>query len=226
MTRDLVQIGKALAAPARVAMINMLFDGAEHTAGELARGARVSAATGSEHLTVLTAAGIVVSHTAGRRRYYRLADEDIAHALEQLSQSYPEPEITSLRLSREQQRVRAARTCYDHLAGQLGVGVTARFIELGWIDRAVSAVTDLGLRELPQRLAIDLVAGTTKRPMLRSCTDWTEKRPHMAGTLGAAVTTSFLERGWVTRKPSSRALVITALGLSELDAFGITVLAS
>jgi len=222
MSRDLLQVGRALAAPARVAMVTMLFDGAEHTAGELARSARVAAATASEHLATLTEAGIVSGRSHGRHRYYQLADADIAHALEQLSQGDPEPKVNSLRLSREQQRVRAARTCYDHLAGQLGVGIAARFVELGWIDPSVSVLTDAGSRGLLAHFGIDQVRrpGST-RPLMRSCLDWTERRPHIAGAVGAAMAAAFLDRRLVVRRPGSRGLTVTEKGRVLLAELGI-----
>ena len=220
MTRDLVRIGKALSAPARVAMINVLFDGTEHAAGELAAAAAVSAATASEHLLTLADAGIVTGRSDGRYRYYQLANADIAHALEQLSDSYPAPAVTSLRLSREQQRVRVARTCYDHLAGQLGVALADRFVELGWVDQAMFLVTSRGARQLRDRLDVQAVAAPgSRRPVLRPCADWTERRPHLAGSVGVAIATAFLHRRWVARKPGSRGLLITPqgrLGLAEL----------
>jgi len=203
-------------------MINMLFDGAEHTAGELGRGARVSPATASEHLATLTEAGIVTGRSHGRHRYFQLADADIAHALEQLSKGYPEAKVTSLRLSREQQRVRAARTCYDHLAGQLGVAVAQRFVDLSWIDPEFSLLTEPGFRGLENHFGIDPAAPSgSRRPLLRSCMDWTEQRPHLAGAVGAAVAASCLTRHFVVRKPGSRALTVTERGRQYFAEFGI-----
>jgi DNA-binding transcriptional ArsR family regulator len=221
--RDLATIGKALGSTARAAMIVALFDGAEHTAGELAAAARVAPATASSHLSVLVDAGLVCVRDDGRFRRYRLASSDIAHALEQLGG----PDLgtpTSLRLSREQRRLRAARTCYDHLAGQLGVAVADLLIARGWVDPSVSAVSDAGASALGDALDLDLAPlRAARRQLVRPCLDWTERRQHVAGALGAAIATAALKREWVRRQRGSRGLTITPAGCDGFGDLGVAL---
>lgn len=223
MASDLAQVGKAIGSPARAAMINVLFDGASHSAGALARAAGVTSATASQHLALLTEAGLVTVQERGRYRYFALANARIASALEQLG-SPVRPPVTSLRLSREQRRVRLARTCYDHLAGQLGVALADRFVTAGWIDPGITAVTAAGADAFAEHFGIDVsVPPTTRRPVLRACPDWTEKREHIAGALGAQVADAALTRGWVIRKPDSRGLTITQEGLDTFQRLDVDI---
>lgn len=223
MSADLAQIGRALGAPARAAMIHVLLDGAPHLAGELARAGGVSSATASEHLAVLVAAGLATVERDGRHRQYTMTDPRIAQALELLGGPAPE-EVTSLRLSREQQRVRRARTCYDHLAGRLGVALTERLVAQEWVDAALTTVTPAGRSALAAQLGIDLDdVRTGRRPLLRACRDWTERRDHVAGVLGARLAAHALADGWVVRKPGSRGLTVTAHGEDALGLLGVAL---
>lgn len=221
MTADLARIGRALGAPARAAMVHVLLDGAPHPAGALGRAAGVGSAAASEHLGVLVAAGLATVEQVGRERHYRLAGPRVAQALELLGGPADEP-VTSLRLSREQRRVRRARTCYDHLAGQLGVALTDRMVALAWVDDALTTVTPAGRTALAARLGIDLDAEpASRRPLVRACRDWTERRAHVAGTLGARLAATALADGWVVRRPDSRGLVVTAHGDDVLGRLGV-----
>lgn len=222
MTSDLARIGAAIGSPARAAMINILFDGAPHTAGELATAAGVTSGTASGHLKVLTDAGIIIVQPLGRYRSYQMADARIAHALEQLSGPDLEP-VTSLRLSREQHRVRAARTCYDHLAGQLGVNLAQRFLDAGWADPDFTTITSIGVQALQTHFGIhpQRLSERTRRPLVRPCRDWTEQRSHLAGTIGALIAQAALTNHWVTRRPRTRALTITNTGHQALHRAGI-----
>jgi DNA-binding transcriptional ArsR family regulator len=215
MDSDLATVGKALSAPARAAMVEALMDGQEHTASVLASAADVTRSTASEHLATLVGSGLVRVHAAGRFRRYRIADADVAAALEALSGPRLEP-VSSLRLSREQRRLRGARTCYDHLAGQLGVAVHDSLVDHGWVDMSRSSVTREGAARLAE-LGVDVDGlATQRRPMLRTCVDWTERRDHFAGALGAAIAGLFLEHRWVTRVADSRGLRITRNGQEAL----------
>jgi DNA-binding transcriptional ArsR family regulator len=223
MSTDLARIGRALGTPARAAMIHLLLDGAPHPAGELARAAGVSSGTASEHLAVLVGAGPARVEQAGRQRRYTLAGPRVAQALELLGAPPPEP-VTSLRLSREQRRVRRARTCYDHLAGQLGVALADRLVDRQWVDASFTTVTPAGRAALADRLGIDLddqPAG--RRPLVRACRDWTERRAHVAGVLGARLAATALADGWVLRRPGSRGLTITDHGHAVLDRLGVAL---
>ncbi|WP_200959038.1 ArsR/SmtB family transcription factor [Nocardioides sp. Soil796] len=222
MSLDLARIGRAIGAPARAAMIDALFDGAPHTAGQLAHVAGVAPATASQHLALLADAGLVTVEPRGRFRHYRLANARVAHALEQLSGPGQGP-VSSLRPSREQRRLRAARTCYDHLAGQLGVAVAERFIAAAWTDPQMSTITPAGTDALETYFGVDLdLAARSRRPLVRPCRDWTEQRDHLAGTIGTMIATAMLTDNWVNRQPGSRALSVTPHGIAQLERAAVT----
>ena len=209
---DLPRVGAALAAPGRARMIDVLLDGQEHTSGELASATGLATGTVSEHLGVLVDAGLVTVRRDGRFRRARLADASIASALEVLSRDQPMAEVTSYRLSAQQRRVRTARTCYDHLAGQLGVAVHDAVAGRGWLDDSGTALSDDG-RDGLTAWGVD-VAGVERqrRPTVLVCVDWTERRPHLAGGVGAAVAELCFDRGWVRRVGTTRALRVTPEG--------------
>jgi len=216
VNRDFSVIGRALAAPARSAFVNVLMDGSSRPASELAAWARVNASTASEHLSVLMDAGLITCSARGRQRFYQLADASVASALEQLGHLCPPIPTVGLRQSTQARALMAARLCYDHLAGRLGVAVTDSMLADGWLDRASFAPTARGARRL-SALGIDLgqlQAG--RRTLARGCPDWTERKPHLAGALGASLAGLFLERSWVTRKASSRGLNVTPDGCRTL----------
>ncbi len=158
MLGNLAHIGRAIGSPARAAMIYALFDGAPLRWAACRRRGRDSA-TASQHLAILSEAGVVTVRRQGRYRHYQLANSRIAHALEQLSEPGL-PTVTSLRLSREQRRVRLARTCYDHLAGQLGVALAQRMVAIEWITPPMSAVTPEG----PKRWLTTSVSTSRQAP--------------------------------------------------------------
>lgn len=210
MPRDFTTIGRALSAPARSDIVNILMDGSSRPAGELASVAGVSASTASEHLAVLVEAGILVVETNGRRRLYRIADGGIAAALEQLGLLCPPTEDLTYYRARDARRLADARFCYDHLAGRLGVAVTESMSNAGWLgeDLAVTSDGDAALAERGIDL-VELRAG--RRRLTRPCADWTERRPHLAGSLGAAVAAHFLAQRWIERE-RPRAVRITRTG--------------
>ncbi len=213
---ELSDAARLIGDPARAAMLDALLSGDALAAGELARVARVSAATASEHLSRLRDGGLVEVTAAGRHRYYRLASPDVGYALEALSLlGSSRDAVTSLRASRADEAMRLARTCYDHLAGRLGVAVHDALVGRG----ALSAGGD-GYRLTPsgQELFAGLgvavgPARAARRRYAGPCLDFTERRPHLAGALAAALCTRFVELGWLTRRvPGQRALRITGTG--------------
>jgi DNA-binding transcriptional ArsR family regulator len=215
----LADVAALIGEPTRAAMLLGLLDSRARTATELARIADLSAPATSLHLGKLARAGLVVARAAGRHRYYQLAGRDVAHALEALSviAAAPPPDRP---VSPARAALRAARTCYDHLAGVLAIDL-ARALERGKVvalDRDDGyRVTRAGARWFDAALAIDVAAlGDARRPISRRCIDWTERRPHLAGALGAAVLDRFLERRWVARTPESRALRITPHGAAAV----------
>lgn len=216
MNRDLSVIGHALAAPVRSTMLNLLMDGSQRPATELSTAAGVSASTASEHLRVLLDAGLIRCLPHGRHRFYALADAGVASALEQLGHLCPRTEPVSYRQSRDARGLAQARLCYDHLAGRLGVALAEGLIEQGWVTEDLSGVSAVGVDRL-QAHGID-VSGlrARRRQLVRPCADWTERRPHLAGSVGAAVADLFLDRGWVARTRHRRGLVVTPEGTHEL----------
>ncbi|MGZ4747668.1 MAG: ArsR/SmtB family transcription factor, partial [Oryzihumus sp.] len=170
MATDFTTVGRLLSVPARSAMVSALLEGRALTVGELARVAGVSASTASEHVTSLDAGGLVRVLRQGRHRYVALSGPQVAAALEALALVSPPVPVTSLRQSRDARALRAARTCYDHLAGELGVRVHDALVRQGWVatDPAY-LLTDTGAGEL-RALGVDVdraVAG--RRPVVRPC---------------------------------------------------------
>jgi DNA-binding transcriptional ArsR family regulator len=212
---DTAAVAGLFADRSRVAMIDLLLDGRDHALSALAGAAGVAPSTAVGHVSLLERGGIVVSRRQGRNRLVRLAGPEVAAAYEALAELAPEGRVTSLRQSTRRERLAAARTCYDHLAGRLGVALT---------DAALAAdalTADFGLGPAAGswfgRLGVDLdTLPRGRRPLIRVCIDWTERREHLAGTLGAAVCTALLEAGWVARTPAGRALAVTPRGESEL----------
>lgn len=216
MAKDFTVIGRALATPARSDMINALMDGSARPASELASAAGVSPATASEHLAVLADAGLVTCTPQGRRRYYRLADGAVASGLEHLGNLCPDAPAVTYRQSRDARALAQARFCYDHLAGRLGVALTDAMIAAGWLDETDLAPTPAAPAAFSER-GIDLDALPSRRRIARRCADWTERRAHLAGALGAAVAARFLDAGWVARIPEGRGLRITREGWTALE---------
>jgi DNA-binding transcriptional ArsR family regulator len=195
----------------RATFLTELVDGTALPASELAQRAGVSASTASIQLSKLVDGGLLEVESSGRHRYYRLADPSIASAIEALAVISPHRQATSLKTARVGSELQAARTCYDHLAGALGVAL----LEALQGQRLLTAeleVTPRGAARFGE-LGID-VGGLAqgRRPLTRPCLDWTERRHHLAGALGAALASRFLELGWIERRPTSRAVRVTDKG--------------
>jgi DNA-binding transcriptional ArsR family regulator len=222
------RIAAAIGEPARARMLYCLLDGHARTSTELAMVAEVSPSTGSVHLNRLKAERLVKVLVQGKHRYYSLEGPNVANTLEGLS--------VLAGGSRERfvpntpSRLRAARTCYDHLAGTLGVLLHDRFKTLRWlavdstgIDNAYDVTPD-GAKAF-EALGIDLeVTRMLRRRFAYGCLDWSERRPHVGGALGAALLKVALKRKWVIQDLDSRALDVTSLGRREmLTRFGLNV---
>ena len=218
--RRSLSLAGLLADETRASFCLALFDGRAWTAGELARHAGVARSTASEHLDRLVAGGLLAERRQGRHRYLELADGRVAELLEDLM-AHLEPCQERPRTFRAVATAAAlanARTCYDHLAGRLGVAVTAAMTDRGLLDQSGGCtLTTAGSDWLESALRIDVEAlGRGRRPMTRICIDWTERRPHLAGAAGAAICTRFHDNGWVRRIASGRALLVTPTGQSAL----------
>ena len=194
-----------LGDPTRAAIVLALMDGRSRPAKRLALDAGVTAQTASVHLRKLVEARMLAWEGRGRCKYFRLAGPDVAHAVEALS----ELDAIDRRLSPAAQDLRFARCCYDHLAGRLGVAVTDRLPLLG-----AGALAELG---------IDLDSlEAQRRPLSRCCIDWTERRPHVAGALGAALLDAYREKRWLVAVKDSRKLVVTPRGKTNfVERFGL-----
>lgn len=207
-----------IADPARAAMLWAVSDGRALPAGELCRIARATPSAGSAHLTKLVAGGLLTVERHGRHRYFKLATAGVVGALEALAAIAEPAPAVSLKAAHAANAIRLARTCYDHLAGSLGVGLTNALVEQGALvlSGCEYIVTDAGKTRFA-KLGIDVVRVSeairrTRRPIARACMDWSERRYHLAGALGAVLATRLLELAWVERMPATRALKITNEG--------------
>jgi DNA-binding transcriptional ArsR family regulator len=221
---NVAEIGSLIGDPARAAILLALLDGGALPASELAFRGGVSPQAASAHLAKLVAGGLLRATAEGRQRLFRLASSDVGHALEAVAAVARPARVVALSQSTALHRLREARSCYDHLAGRLGVAVTDGLVARGAIRLANGAftVTRAGQRTFAE-LEVDVgQARAKRRSFARACTDWTERRPHLGGSLGAAVRDSFLLAGWVRRNAHDRSLLITDAGRTELERrFGI-----
>jgi DNA-binding transcriptional ArsR family regulator len=222
------RIAAAIGEPARARMLYCLMDGHARTSTELSVVAEVSPSTASAHLNRLKTGRLVKVHLQGKHRFYTLEGPDVASALEGLSvlaggsQAKFVPSTPS--------RLRAARTCYDHMAGAAAVSLHDRFKALGWLSAGAKGsdnaydVTPDGTKAF-EALGIDLEATRMlRRRFACACLDWSERRPHVGGALGAALLKVALKRKWVVQELDSRALAVTTIGRREmLTRFGLHV---
>jgi len=207
--------------PARAGMLHALMDGRALTASELARVAGVAPQTASGHLSRMTGAGLLSVERQGRHRYHRLATPAVAHMLETIMQVASDlaPPRHRLTVGPRDAALRKARTCYDHLAGQLGVALADALVAGGYAELPGDAgiVTDTGVKFLG-RIGIDVEAVPARRTkqsgrvLCRPCLDWSERRPHLAGAIGAALCTNCFDKGWIRRIEGTRAVMITQTG--------------
>jgi len=215
----LAHIAALVAEPSRARMLAFLLSGEYASAGELARTASVGAATASAHLVRLVDAGLLVCEPRGRHRYFRIADADVAHALEALA-------MVAERSSHDREwsaparlRLREARCCYGHLAGRRGVALLERLLAHGWLAEAADgyALTDAGVAGLAE-LGFDAATprASASHRIAYPCLDWSERRDHLAGKLASGLLTHFIERGWLRRIGAERALELTPPGQQAL----------
>jgi DNA-binding transcriptional ArsR family regulator len=226
------RIAAAIGEPARARMLYCLVDGHARTSTELAMVADVSPSTGSVHLNRLKAERLVKVSVQGKHRYYSLEGPNVANALEGLSVLAGGPRDKFV--PNTPSRLRAARTCYDHMAGALGVLLHDRFRKLKWLSADAAGVhnaDDSAYHLTPEgtkafeALGIDLeVTRLLRRRFAYACLDWSERRPHIGGALGAALLKVALKKKWVLQELDSRALDITSFGRRELlTRFGVHV---
>jgi DNA-binding transcriptional ArsR family regulator len=215
---DLARFAALLADGTRASFCISLLDGRAWTAGELARSAGVAPSTATEHINQLITGGVLAERRQGRHRYVQLADARTAELIETIASHAPAtPKPTSLRSVTIASALANGRTCYDHLAGRLGVQVTVAMVGRGLLstDNGFTVTPD-GVNWLTE-LGIDLDGlRRSRRPFVRECLDWTERLSHVAGGVGAAVCQAFFDAGWIARTGSSRAVRLTAAGETAL----------
>lgn len=235
---DIARIGALIGDPARARVLTALTDGRALPASRLAAEAGVAPSTVSEHLSRLLAAGLITVRPEGRSRFYRLASPEVADALEAISRISPPQPIRSLRQGSHARALREARTCYNHLAGRLGVALFAGLLDGGLLsggdgrhhpDRAVADRLSAPGRDLSYRLTprgeaglgeigVDLDTVLARQPAVRYCLDWSEQRHHLAGPLGTALADRLFALGWVRRTDRRRVVRVTDAGREHLPA--------
>lgn len=215
---SLARFAAVLADRSRAAICLALIDGRAWTAGELARHIDVAPSTASEHLSLLVASGLLAEERQGRHRYLRLADPASAQLIEDLGAAVGETiRPSSLRTVNAARRLQAARTCYDHLAGVLGVGLFDALVARNLLDTYQGlALTDAGRTWFTELAGPNALLPRTSRPLLRSCLDWTQRRQHLGGALGATLCRELLERQWVVRATHHRGITVTEQGVRGL----------
>lgn len=214
------RVAALIGEPARTAMLLRLMDGRAMTASELAHVAAISPATASRHLALMVTAGLLQVNAVGRHRYHRIGSPHVGRLMENIMgvAGSPASSPKASPTGPKEAALRQARTCYDHLAGRLGVAIAAKLAddgavvfdsEWGWItEQAADSLGRLGLAD-PDWLG---KAGNARRALCRPCMDWSERRIHVAGRLGAAICAGCIGHGWLRRRPDSRALDITPRG--------------
>lgn len=230
---NFAEIAALAGDPARAGMLHALLDGRALTATELSHVAGITPQTASGHLARLTKAGLIAVHKQGRHRYHRLASAAVAQMMESIMQvaALANPSRARMFVGPRDVALRAGRTCYDHLAGRLGVALADAMVSAGHVELTDDAgmMTDRGVALL-ERLGLDVESMTarsgkrTRRVLCRPCIDWSERRPHLAGALGAALCAHCLAKGWIRRIDGSRAVAVTRKGeLGLREAFGVTL---
>ena len=226
----LSEVAALMGDPARAAMLSLLMDGRAHTASELALAAGITAQTASGHLSRMVDANLMAARAQGRNRFYRLASGDVAHAMESLMAlaGTRAPPASATAAWRRDPDLRFCRTCYDHLAGQIGLAVTDSLTQHGHLEP--KGARDWSLTASGEafctRLGVDLAGAKAAhtRHFARQCLDWSERRPHISGALGSAIADTFFKKGWAERMRRGRTVRLTDSGRRALSShFGTSL---
>ncbi|MBB3070863.1 DNA-binding transcriptional ArsR family regulator [Paenibacillus baekrokdamisoli] len=213
MYKNIASVAALIGDPTRTTILSSLADGRALTAGELAYIAEVSPQTASAHLTKLVEGGLLVMQAQGRHHYYRLTSSKVAEVMEEIASLAPPAPTRSLRESDQAKALRFARTCYEHLAGELGVSITNALLKKGYIKESNEKyqLTNLGEQWLiafgVKIDGLNRLASSIPRHI-----DWTERHHHIGGPIAVGITRRLLELGWVTRGPVRRSIVLTDAG--------------
>ena len=226
----LSEVAALMGDPARAAMLSLLMDGRAHTASELALAAGITAQTASGHLGRMVDANLLAARAQGRNRFYRLASGEVAHAMESLMAlaGTRAPPASATAAWRRDPDLRFCRTCYDHLAGQIGLAVTDSLTQHGHLEP--KGARDWSLTASGEafctRLGVDLAGAKAAhtRHFARQCLDWSERRPHISGALGSAIADTFFKKGWAERMRRGRTVRLTDSGRRALSShFGTSL---
>ena len=217
---DIARIGALMGDPARANILSALLSGKALTATELATEAGITGQTASSHLKKLMEGGLLTQAKQGRHRYFTLAGPEVGAVLEAVMGLAARKGHLRTRTGPRDPQMRAARVCYDHLAGDMAVRIFDSLQKRGFLtvssDTGGLALTTDGTGFV-ESIGIDLDALTaSRRPLCRACLDWSERRNHLAGSLGAALLTRFTDSGWLRREPSSRIVHVSPIGEAEL----------
>lgn len=222
---DLARIARAVGDASRIRMLALLMEGRALTAKELALGAGIEPATATSHLKRLQDDGLVAATSQGRHKYFRFASEDVAQLVEALMRLAPRKPAAR---APAHEPIRAARFCYDHLAGSLGTGLLAAMLRKGWLEGDAAdprqlQVTAKGEKAFA-RLGVDVAAARARRRQFACrCLDWSERQDHLAGALGAALAERFRSEKWIERQKHSRVVRVTGAGRDALGRLGVAV---
>jgi DNA-binding transcriptional ArsR family regulator len=225
---DIARIGALLGDPARTHMLTALMSGQALTAGELAREAGITAQTASSHLARLSDGGLITSRRQGRCIYFALASGEVAELMERLAGLAASAGHRRTRPGPRDPAMRRARVCYDHLAGELGVAMLDGLLARGVIeDRGGALSLSEGGSGFVRSFGVATEAlGAGRRPVCKACLDWSERRSHLAGSLGAAMLTAIYAKGWARRLDGGRVVAFNAAGLAAFGrTFGIALAA-
>lgn len=218
---DLARIGALIGDPARANILNALLSGKALTATELATEAGITGQTASSHLKKLTEGGLLVQAKQGRHRYFTLAGPEVVAVLETIAGLAAQNGQLRTRTGPKDVAMRKARVCYDHLAGEFGVRLydslqAGELIKLSPSEGGITLTTKGA--DFIKSVGIDLEGlSHSRRPLCRACLDWSERRHHLAGSLGAALLEHFQKEGWLRREKNSRVVHITPKGQSEFN---------
>lgn len=214
-----VSISGLICEPTRAKMLWSLLDGKAYTAGELATSADISATSASNHLSKLVGADILKVEIQGRHRYFSFSKPEVAYVIESLANLAGEKKVINYKKNATTSGVTFCRTCYDHLAGFVGVKIIEAFEEKQFVIKSKTAytVTEIGWLWLADFEISKESFLNNRRPITRQCLDWSERRPHLAGQLGAVLLEKMLQKKWFKKVQFSREMVVSAKGREELN---------
>lgn len=219
MEENFIRIATLIGDPARAAMLWNLLDGRAYTAGELALCADLSPSAASNHLTKLVNEGLLTMERQSRHKYFRFANAQVAGVIETMGALASRYSLTDPAQAARQQGLHYCRKCYDHLAGQVGVGLMVSLLDQQYLTSQgqVFSVTDQG-KDWLIGFGIDLAGlAASRRPLARPCLDWSERKAHLAGSIGQALFDRFVALDWLRPTQGSRAVVVTSMGRQQLS---------